>query len=60
MSHLQLAPLATWTQEYILSLPPAEFDWLDFKESGWLSLDSECLDKLLVTSPLGLIAREDA
>ncbi len=46
MSQPQLAPLSTWTRDYILSLPPNEFDWLDFKKSAWLSLDGGCLDKL--------------
>ena len=46
MAQPQLAPLATWTREYILSLPRNEFDWLDFKKSAWLSVDGECLDKL--------------
>src|SRR5437763_9014375 len=46
MSGSQLAPLATWTRDYVLSLPPTEFDWVDFKRSTWLSFDGECLDKL--------------
>jgi Schlafen, AlbA_2 len=46
MSGPQLEPLASWTRDYVLSLPRSEFDWLDFKRSAWLSLDSECLDKL--------------
>ena len=46
MSQPQLAPLAAWTRDYVLSLPSNEFDWLDFKKSAWLGLDGECLDKL--------------
>jgi hypothetical protein len=46
MPEEQLAPLPQWTREYVLSLLPQEFDWLDFKRSDWFTLDADCLDKL--------------
>ena len=41
-----LKPLCDWNIDYILSLPRGEFDWLEFKRSAWLTLASDCLEKL--------------
>ena len=46
MSLPQLKAISEWDHEYILNLPAGEFDWLDFKKSDWLTLESDCLEQL--------------
>jgi hypothetical protein len=44
VSHLK--EIAHWDEQYLLSLPPGEFDWLEYKSSPWLSLDPSCLESI--------------
>ena len=38
--------IAHWDEDYVAGLQIGEPDWLDFKQSEWLSLNADCLDKL--------------
>ena len=42
----QLQHIAHWDEDYVADLQIGEPDWLDFKQSEWLSLNADCLDKL--------------
>jgi hypothetical protein len=39
-STYQLQPIGKWTLEYLQELPSIELDWLDYKASAWLKIDS--------------------
>lgn len=41
-----LTDISGWNERYVCGLPAGEFDWLDFKDSRWLDLSKDCLDKL--------------
>lgn len=42
----QLREIADWSESYITELPLGEYDWIDYKCSAWLTLDSNCLNSL--------------
>lgn len=42
----QLKDIGLWDWEYLNTLPSGEFDWIDYKASKWLTLDSANLAAL--------------
>lgn len=46
MTAPQLAPLHEWTLEYVKNLPVTEIEWLDFKESRWLTTEEKTFNSL--------------
>jgi hypothetical protein len=42
----QLQPIGKWTPEYLQELPPIELDWVDYKASAWLKIDSFPWDEI--------------
>jgi hypothetical protein len=42
----QLKDIAFWDWDYLQSLPGGEHDWIDYKDSRYLTLDNACLDSL--------------
>jgi predicted HTH transcriptional regulator len=42
----QLQTIGKWTPEYLQELPPIELDWLDYKASAWLKIDSFPWDEI--------------
>ena len=42
----QLKPIQDWTLKYIRQLPASECEWLDFKQSKWLTADEGFSNRL--------------
>jgi hypothetical protein len=48
MTTPQLKPIQEWTIEYIRQLPASECEWLDFKQSKWLTEDEGFSNRLSI------------